>query len=220
MFQTLKKRLKTFVSDPRGSLGWYLIEELGWPLNEWVSTLLCRINGWFWGVKLGPKVRFRGLAYFKRYPLSKIEIGANCLFLSAKTANPLGIPHPCRLITWNSKQAEVVIGENCGFSGVTIGAHASVRIGHDVLCGPNTTIFDCDGHPMGDELMAQALPVSIEDHVWLGMNCLVLKGVTIGHHSVIGANSVVTHSLPPYSLAAGSPARVLRSLAPLSPNAE
>ena len=47
----------------------------------------------------------------------------------------------------------------------------------------------------------------IEDDVWLGSHCLILKGVTIGHHSVIAAGSVVRNSVPPYSLVAGNPAR-------------
>lgn len=57
-------------------------------------------------------------------------------------------------------------------------------------------------------------PVTIGDYVWIGMNCLILKGVTIGEGAIIGAGSVVTRDVPPFCLAAGSPARVLRSLQP------
>jgi acetyltransferase-like isoleucine patch superfamily enzyme len=52
--------------------------------------------------------------------------------------------------------------------------------------------------------------IIIEDDVWIGVHAVLMPGVTIGRGCVIGANSVVTHSLPPYSVAAGSPARVLR----------
>ncbi|HZF61822.1 MAG TPA: DapH/DapD/GlmU-related protein, partial [Desulfovibrio sp.] len=51
-------------------------------------------------------------------------------------------------------------------------------------------------------------------YVWIGMNCLILKGVTIGEGAIIGAGSVVTRDVPPFCLAAGSPARVLRCLQP------
>ena len=51
--------------------------------------------------------------------------------------------------------------------------------------------------------------VVIEDNVWLGDNVCVLPGVTIGKGSVIGANSVVTHSIPPYSIAVGTPAKIV-----------
>lgn len=54
-------------------------------------------------------------------------------------------------------------------------------------------------------------PPVIEDNVWMGANCIVMKGVTIGEGCVIGANSVVTKDIPPYSIAVGSPAKVLKN---------
>lgn len=57
-----------------------------------------------------------------------------------------------------------------------------------------------------------ARPVVIEDEVWIGFNALVLPGVTVGTQSVIGAGAVVTKDVPPRSIVAGNPARVLRSL--------
>ncbi len=53
-------------------------------------------------------------------------------------------------------------------------------------------------------------PVTIEDEVWLGENVCVLPGVTIGKHSVVGANSVVSRNIPPYSVAVGAPAKVIK----------
>ncbi len=55
-------------------------------------------------------------------------------------------------------------------------------------------------------------PVRIGDNVWCGANVVITSGVTLGHRSVIGANSVVTRDIPPYSIAAGSPAKVLRPI--------
>ena len=55
-------------------------------------------------------------------------------------------------------------------------------------------------------------PVLIEDSVWIGDNVVVLSGVTIGKGSVIGANSVVTKDIPPYSMAVGCPAKVIKKL--------
>lgn len=54
-------------------------------------------------------------------------------------------------------------------------------------------------------------PPTIEDNVWIGANCIVMKGVTIGEGSVIGANSLVTKDIPPYSIAVGSPAKVIKN---------
>ena len=58
----------------------------------------------------------------------------------------------------------------------------------------------------------QSAPVTIEDDVWIGANCMILKGVTIGARSVIGAGSVVTKSIPADCIAAGNPCKVIRKL--------
>jgi maltose O-acetyltransferase len=55
-------------------------------------------------------------------------------------------------------------------------------------------------------------PVVIEHHVWIGARVIILPGVHIGHHAAVGAGSVVTTSIPPYSLAVGNPARIIRRL--------
>ena len=55
-------------------------------------------------------------------------------------------------------------------------------------------------------------PVIIENKVWIGFNAAILKGVTIGEGSVIGAMSIVTKNIPPYSIVAGNPARILRDI--------
>jgi acetyltransferase-like isoleucine patch superfamily enzyme len=62
------------------------------------------------------------------------------------------------------------------------------------------------------EFNTQGDPVTIEDNVWLGMNVIVLKGVTIGKNSMIAANSVVTKDIPENVLAGGYPCKVIRSL--------
>lgn len=96
-----------------------------------------------------------------------------------------------------------------------IGAAARLEIGCNVLMGTRVFITDHD-HQFTDSVLPirkQPLivsPVIIEDSVWLGENTTVLKGVTIGHHAVIGANSVVTKNVPPFAIAVGSPARVVR----------
>jgi len=55
----------------------------------------------------------------------------------------------------------------------------------------------------------RSAPVIIEHNCWLGVNSVVLKGVTIGHHAIVGANAVVTRDVPPFSTVAGVPARVV-----------
>jgi acetyltransferase-like isoleucine patch superfamily enzyme len=69
------------------------------------------------------------------------------------------------------------------------------------------------------ELRAQyyTYPIKIEDDVWLGVNVVIMKGVTVGKGSVIGSSSVVTHDIPPYSVAVGSPARVIKKRLEFNP---
>jgi maltose O-acetyltransferase len=93
---------------------------------------------------------------------------------------------------------------------------AGIKIGKDGLFGAGVEIFDSNFHDLhpdrrkaGTQLMA---PVEVGDNVFVGMGVKILKGVTIGSDSVIGAGSVVSSSIPAGVVAAGSPARVIREL--------
>jgi maltose O-acetyltransferase len=92
---------------------------------------------------------------------------------------------------------------------------AQVTIGDRVLFGPAVQLLTAT-HPVEAELRAQGLeyadPISIGDDVWLGGGAIVLPGVTIGDRAVVGAGSVVTRDVPADVVAAGNPARVIRSL--------
>ena len=103
-----------------------------------------------------------------------------------------------------------------------INALKSVRIGDNVLIASKVFITDLEhGSYVGDENDSQpnsivkdrplsSKPVVIENNVWIGELCSVLPGVTIGENSIIGANSVVTKSIPPNSIAVGNPAKVIK----------
>ncbi len=90
-----------------------------------------------------------------------------------------------------------------------------IRIGDRCLIGPYTCIYtvnhDLDARRRAQK-MIRALPVTIGDDVWIGGNCVILPGVTIGDRAVIGAGSIVTHDIPSGTLWAGNPARKLRDL--------
>lgn len=101
------------------------------------------------------------------------------------------------------------VGHRCLIYG-----HAGVQIGHDVLLANDVQLI-CGNHSFARRdvpIRAQppsGKPIVIEDDVWLGASTIVLGGVTVGHGCVVGAGSVVTRSLPPYSLARGVPARIV-----------
>ena len=97
-------------------------------------------------------------------------------------------------------------------AGTSIEAHHELIIGNDVLMAPFASIIDDDRHEVEPGAVRYKGPTVVGNNVWLGRNVAVLPGVTIGDGAVIGANSVVTKSIPPNSFAAGSPAQVLRKL--------
>jgi acetyltransferase-like isoleucine patch superfamily enzyme len=104
------------------------------------------------------------------------------------------------------------IGNNVFINyGSSLVSSAHVKIGDDCLIGTHVMVMDCDFHRVEDKAWdTTGMPVILEDRVWLGNRSIVLKGVTIGHDSVVGAGSVVTKDVPPRTLVAGMPARVIR----------
>ena len=92
---------------------------------------------------------------------------------------------------------------------------ASIAIGDDVQIGPNVQLLT-PTHPIDPDTRRAkweaAEPIAIEGNVWLGGGVIVLPGLTIGENTVVGAGSIVTKDLPPNVVAAGNPARVVRSL--------
>jgi acetyltransferase-like isoleucine patch superfamily enzyme len=123
------------------------------------------------------------------------------------------------------------IGNFTLLNGALIMAEEKIEIGSYCLVSWNVGIADSDFHPLAPAqrlIDAQALapylkdrpvrpklktaPVKISDNVWIGMNAVILKGVTIGENSVVAAGSVVTKSVEPNTVVAGNPAVVVRQL--------
>lgn len=101
--------------------------------------------------------------------------------------------------------------------GINCRIHGPVRIGRDVMIGPDVMIYAL-GHqtartdvPMIDQGFVEPSEVTIGDDVWVGARSIILPGVVIADGVIVGAGSVVTKSVPPYTLVAGNPARVVRS---------
>jgi len=186
----------------------------GNSLDGWFSGVMNRWNAFLWGVRVGRNCRFYGRLHFRRVEYSTIAIGDDCTFRSGVRSNLIGLNRPCMISTLR-RDAAIRIGSGCGMSGTVIGAAQCIEVGNSVLIGANTTITDTDWHgtaPADRRKEGASEPVIIEDNVLIGMNCIVLKGVTIGRNSIIGAGSVVTRSIPENVVAGGNPARILKEL--------
>ena len=116
----------------------------------------------------------------------------------------------------------ITIGKNCSFQPYNhISCINRIEISNGVLTGRWVTI--CDNNHGDTTLESMELPplkrpmtsngpIIIEDNVWIGDKVTVLGGVTIGRNAIIGSNSVVTKNIPPYCVAAGIPAKVIKSV--------
>jgi acetyltransferase-like isoleucine patch superfamily enzyme len=104
--------------------------------------------------------------------------------------------------------ARLEVGEECLLNGCQLSAKVGVRLGRVAFVGPGTRVFDADQHDLDEARPERRAAIAIGDHTWIASDVTVLRGVEIGDHSVVGAHSLVTHSVPAHSLAYGVPARV------------
>src|ERR1035441_9662277 len=155
-----------------------------------------------WGLSISPP--------FRCYGLNEIVLGKG-----------VQIHRDCWIQTIpddkQTNEAKLVIGPYAGIGmGATISAARKVVIGEHALLARNVYIsdhahaFENIGAPIMRQGIAGIAPVSIGRNTWLGQNVVVLPGVTIGEHCVIGANSVVNSPIPDFSVAVGAPARVIK----------
>ena len=222
--------LRLYLSRQASSLGRYLWEQLVFGLVSWVPTvlgialrayayrLIMNLGG-IVAIEKGVRIRFadqirlgRGVyldegVYLHACP-GGIEIGENTLVM-----------HHAELHVYNFRDLsqsgirigrESLIGEFCVIRGT-----GGVSIGDRVYLSPMVHVYS-NSHVFSDPevcFIDQGITtqgVVIEDECWIGAMAVILDGVTVGHNSVVAAGAVVTQDVPPYSLVAGVPARVVR----------
>lgn len=167
------------------------------------------------GVEVDFGVDVIGMPFIQRLSDSRIVLKNGVRLISNSWATALGINHRVIIRTLQSG-ALILIGEGTGISGGSFCAAKSISIGVNCLFGANVTVVDSDFHHVNSRKRrdpghahADAKPIMIENNVFVGTNSIILKGVTIGENSVIGAGSVVTKSIPSNVIAAGNPCRVI-----------
>lgn len=203
------KKILTKLTEDHGTRLVMIFDNFKMQCFRFISSYISKIILNYRGIKLGKGCQFFGLPHLRRYPFSTIQIGDNCTLRSDHSSNLIGVNHKC-IISTHQREAKIKIGDNCGFSGTSIGAAIEITIGNNVFIGANGIITDFDWHTERSKTYPQ--PIVIHDNVWVGVNCTVLKGVTIGENSIIGAHSLVVKDIPANVIAGGVPCKVIKPL--------
>jgi len=195
--------------------------ETPWKARNEIERLLLAPLAWLSfagsGVQIGAGWRCYGLPIIQKHRSSTMIIGARAGLRSHVRSNPLG-PNHAVILSTRRPNARLVIGDDFGMTGGALVCEEAITIGNRVNIGANTVVADTDFHPLNPQTRIErpidgaTAPIHIGDDVFIGMQVLILKGVTIGERSVIGAGSVVTRDIPPDVIAAGNPAKVIRAL--------
>lgn len=161
-------------------------------------------------------------------PTASIEVGSGKITFNASwcKANPFHslvfMREHASLIVHGSlsiySDAQISIHENAtleigsGFinHGARIHCFDKITIGNGVYIGDDVAIRDSDGHEIVGSEKPMTLPIVIKDHVWIGARVTIVKGVTIGEGAIVAAGAVVTKAVPPHSMVAGVPAKVIK----------
>ena len=151
-------------------------------------------------LRIGPGAateRIPGALSFVIYPDAEVAIGEG-----AWLRTEVG---PIVITAWPG--ARIVIGPEVLLNACSVSAKAEVVLERKCQVGPGSRVYDSDQHDLDDARPERVAPVRVGEYAWLSSDVTVMRGVSIGAHSIIGARSVVTRDIPPHTLAFGSPAR-------------
>jgi acetyltransferase-like isoleucine patch superfamily enzyme len=181
--------------------------------NRAIARLLRTLPGGPREIDVADSVRVRVLGLF-RSPPSRLVIGVGSIVYADIRADRPG--------------AQVIIGARTFIGRSTLVAAERIVIGDDVLISSGCHIVDHDSHSIVWEERAQDVtdwgmgrknwvhvrvePVIVRAKAWIGIRAMILRGVTVGEGAIVGGGSVVTRDVPPFTIVAGNPARVIRQM--------
>ncbi len=150
------------------------------------------------------------------FPSVRIKQGGSILIERGVTLNSAEWSNPlndgCRVRLCAVGGGKIILRANSGISSARLISHSLIEVGEGSAIGAGSLLCDSDMHevPLGSDKPIGILPIVIGRNVFIGAQCIILKGVTIGDGAVIGAGSVVTRDIPAGAVAAGNPAVVVK----------
>ncbi|PLK44031.1 DapH/DapD/GlmU-related protein [Emticicia sp. TH156] len=184
------------------------------PITTLFTKILLKLNG----AKFS-SVHSSGIPVIHISRNGVFEAGKNFVLGNSRDSYVSGLQGKCKIEVRNG--AVLRIGNSVGLTLTTIICHEQITIEDNVNIGVGVHVFDTDFHSLNHEFRRDSKldrenkktkPILIKNDVFIGAHSIILKGVTIGENSVIGAGSVVTKSIPANVIAAGNPCRVIREL--------
>ena len=184
----------------------------------WLKRASRRIEELYVRRKIAPQLDSLGPGYYFAKPWhveifgSPINIG-RCVNVIASHDMKV------RISIWGISEGEgrITIGDNCLICpGVRLGSATEIIIEDNCMLAHASYVTDSDWHDIYNRIIPcqKPAPVHIKQNAWVGDSAIICKGVTIGENSVVGAGAVVTSDVPPNTVAAGNPARVVKELDP------
>lgn len=181
-----------------------------------IYTPITKVSLFLNGAEFTSCLKVRGFINLHVTRRGVLKIGRNCT-INSNNFNLIGRQQ--KTIFW--VEGKLIIGDNLGMSCSAIICNHEILIGNNVTIGGNTVIYDTDFHSLNpykrllkseDKPNAKFGKVSIGNNVFIGAHTTILKGVTIGENSIIGACSVVTKDIPKNEIWGGNPAKYISDL--------
>ncbi len=186
-------------------------------IESFIYTPLAKLTFYLNGVSFSSGLYALGKVKVIVTRRGKLIIGQNFTMNSGNNYNIIGRQQ--KMIFW--VEGKLKIGNNVGMSSTAIICNYDIEIGDNVKIGGNTVIYDTDFHSLNasiradknlDKLNAKCGKVLVKDNVFIGSHSTILKGVTIGENSIIGACSLVSKDIPDNEIWAGNPAKLIKKI--------
>lgn len=169
----------------------------------WVEPVLRSVCS-----QVGHRLRAERLPYIRGH--GEVSIGDDVNLSGRSSFFFVAVPGVTPRISVGNR---TFIGDGC-----TLAAASTISIGNDCLISALVRIHDNDGHPLTPDRRHEPIgvddvaAVTIGNNVWIGAAATILKGVTIGTNAIVATGAVITHDVPPNTVVAGNPARVVKTL--------